>query len=354
MLRIYVFTSPRPIRKGLIKKIHYFFHKTSEKVNLYLNGFCKKQVVSRAYFKLYEMVYHESIISQQFLDCFFICEAPGGFIEAVSDIRRKKNLQTNFASISKFDKYIKYDRYLDESRLMYGDITDPDTLRKTINNVLERFPNGFDFVTADGGFDVKIFNAQEIISSKLLLCEMYLAMSTQKIGGTFVIKFFDMFTHNSNVYYFILCTCYNYVKIIKPKTSRNCNSERYLLCYSFKGSAEMLNNLWTMILHFKINNHNTTTLIYPNFDFSKFPDFVKKVSTFNNLILYEQIKTINESIKMVLGKNFYFQNLLLKIFLENKVDHFKNIILYKNILNSRIIKCTNFLRNYNINIHQFI
>ena len=36
MLRIYVFTSPRPIRKGLIKKIHYFFHKTSDKVNLYL------------------------------------------------------------------------------------------------------------------------------------------------------------------------------------------------------------------------------------------------------------------------------------------------------------------------------
>ena len=57
---------------------------------------------------------------------------------------------------------------------------------------------------------------------------------------------------------------------------------------------------------------------------------------------------------MVFGKNFYFQNLLLKIFLENKVDHLKNIILYKNILNSRINKCTNFLRNYNINIHQFL
>jgi hypothetical protein len=36
MLRIYVFTSPRPIRKGLIKKINNFFHNTTEKVNIYL------------------------------------------------------------------------------------------------------------------------------------------------------------------------------------------------------------------------------------------------------------------------------------------------------------------------------
>ena len=320
-----------------------------------VKNICKKQVVSRAYFKLYEIIYHESIISKDFLDCFFICEAPGGFIEAVCDIRRKKNLQTNFVSISKYDKYIKYDRYLDESRLMYGDITDPEILRKTINGVLERFPNGFDFVTADGGFDVKIFNAQEVISSKLLLCEMYLAMSTQKLGGTFVIKFFDMFTHNSNVYYFILCTCYDYVKIIKPKTSRNCNSERYLVCYSFKGSDEMLNNLWTMILHFKINNHNITTLVYPNFDFTKFPDFIKKVSTFNNLVVYEQIKTINESIKMVHSKDVYIQNLILSLFLEKHkktIQIHENLLIFKHILQSRIKKCIDFLRNYNINMVQ--
>jgi len=31
MLRIYVFSSPRPIRKGLAKKIQNLFHKNSEK-----------------------------------------------------------------------------------------------------------------------------------------------------------------------------------------------------------------------------------------------------------------------------------------------------------------------------------
>jgi hypothetical protein len=36
MLRIYVFTTPRPIRKGIIKKIHNFFHKSSEKATIFL------------------------------------------------------------------------------------------------------------------------------------------------------------------------------------------------------------------------------------------------------------------------------------------------------------------------------
>ena len=179
-------------------------------------------------------------------------------------------------------------------------------------------------------------------------------MATQKIGGTFVIKFFDMFTHNSNIYYFILCACYSYIKIIKPKTSRNCNSERYMICYSFKGAVEMLNNLWSMILHFRISD-SVSTLVYPNFDFTKFPNFIKKISTFNNLILYEQIKTINESIKMVHNKDVYIQNLILSLFLEkNKktIQIYQNLLFFKNILQSRIKKCIDFLRIYNINIIQ--
>ena len=194
---------------------------------------CKKQVISRAYFKLYEMIYFEPIVLTPELSCFFICEAPGGFIECVTDIRRKKNLRTEYISISKRDPLIKYDNYLEENNLFYGDIT--ENINEKIDKVLLKFPNGLDLVTADGGFDVKIFEAQEIISSKLLLCEIYLALKTQKIGGMFVIKFFDMFSHNSIIYYMLLCTFYDYIKIIKPQTSRNSNSERYLMCYSFLG-----------------------------------------------------------------------------------------------------------------------
>jgi len=308
---------------------------------------CKKNVISRAYFKLYEIIYNEPLISLENLNCFFICEAPGGFIECVTDIRRKKNLRTEFISISKFDTSIKYDRYLEENNLLYGDIT--SNVEDHINKVLTRFNNGLDLITADGGFDIKNYNGQEIVTSKLLLCEIYLALRTQKEGGTFIIKFFDMFTHNSIMYYLILCSFYQYVRIIKPKTSRNCNSERYLVCCNKINSNEsLLNSIKIIILNYKCNE----TIVFPDFIIN--PVIKNKIKSFNNLIVYEQIKTINESIKMVNGKSFYFQNLLLKIFLENKVDRLKNITLYKNILNSRINKCLLFLRNYNINIHQFL
>jgi len=317
---------------------------------------CKKNVISRAYFKLYEIIYNDPIVySEKVLNCFFICEAPGGFIECVTDIRRKKNLKTDYISISKYDTSIKYDRYLEENNLMYGDITQINVINNTILNVLQRFENGMDIITADGGFDVKFYNNQESVTSKLLLCEIYIALKTQRNGGVFVIKFFDMFTHNSIMYYLILCCFYEHVRIIKPKTSRNCNSERYIVCHNFHGEA-----IWTssheiliekikyIIINFKVNS----TVIFPDFVVDEV--IKNKIKTFNNLIVHEQIKTINESIKMVHAKNFYFQNLLLKIFLENKVDHLKNIVLYKNILQNRINKCICFLKNYNINIHQFI
>ena len=238
---------------------------------------------------------------------------------------------------------------------MYGDITQIDTNNNTIKTVLQRFEYGLDLITADGGFDVKFYNNQEIVTSKLLLCEIYLALKTQKEGGTFVIKFFDMFTHNSIMYYLILCSFYEYVRIIKPKTSRNCNSERYLVCSNFhcgkiwnKYHEELLEKIKYIIVNYKTSN----TVLFPDFNIPV--EIKNKIKTFNNLIVHEQIKTINESIKMVHGKSFYFQNLLLKIFLENKVDHLKNIILYKNILSMRINKCITFLKNFNINIHQFL
>jgi 23S rRNA U2552 (ribose-2'-O)-methylase RlmE/FtsJ len=323
-----------------------------------VKNICKKQVISRAYFKLYEMVYFDPIIISPTLNCFFICEAPGGFIECVTDIRRKKNLQTDFISVSKFDQYIKYDRYLEESKLIYSDITDPKEIISTLNKVILRFPNGIDLITADGGFDVKVFNAQEILMSKLLLCEIYMALMTQRLGGIFIIKFFDMFTHNSNVYYFLLCTLYGSVKIIKPKTSRNCNSERYLLCSDYQGCPkELINDLWTTINNFEVSD-SVSTLVYPDISFNV-GTFLRKISTFNNLISFEQIKTINESIKMVNNKDSYFQNLLLNLFVEKArgkktVQINNNILVFKNILGSRIKKCTDFLRNYNINTNQII
>ena len=330
------------VRRAAAKYIHEY-----ELIKL----ICKKQVISRSYFKLYEMLYHEPIIISENLNCFFICEAPGGFIECVNDIRRKKNLRTNYLSVSK-NNDIRYDRYLDENKLMYADIlTDQENI---IKNVICRFPEKLDLITGDGGFDIKLFNAQEILSQKLILSEIYLALNTQKIGGTFVIKFFDMFTHNSIIFYLILCKCYKSVKITKPCSSRNCNSERYIVCETFIGAnTDLLNNIQQTLKNFVFSETlpGISTIMYPDIKISSF-SFIKKIKMYNNLILYEQIKTINESIKMVNTKDTYFQNLILRLFIDKISMNY--LFFYKNILYSRIKKCINFLRKYNINTNQFV
>ena len=320
---------------------------------------CKKKVISRAYFKLYELIYFEDIINLHVLDCFFICEAPGGFIECLTDIRRKRNLRTSYVSISA-NSEIKYDSYLDSDNLLYGDITKIDVIDNSIKEVLIRFPNNLDFITADGGFNVKIFNSQEIISTKLILCEIYIALNTQKKNGMFIIKYFDMFTHNSVMSYLILCTFYKEVKIIKPKTSRNCNSERYLVCSSFVGINKSNNKIITDLREIIKNyvfvepiNSGIYTLIYPYFNFDLIPGIKNEIKDFNNIIIEQQVQSINDSIRMVNLRNIYFQNLLLNLFTDNNIN-LDSIFYYKSILYTRIVKCIDWLRIYKINTNQIV
>ena len=128
------------------------------------------------------------------------------------------------------------------------------------------------------------------------------------------------------------------------------------MCYNFIGNAKLTEEIFQIILNFKLSDSVTTT-IYPDFNF-EFVHGLGKLTCFNNLMVYEQIKTIKESIKMVHNKDSYFQNMLLNIFLDKRykktIHIYENIVYFKNILSTRIKKCTDFLRFYNININHVV
>jgi 23S rRNA U2552 (ribose-2'-O)-methylase RlmE/FtsJ len=307
---------------------------------------CKKPVISRAYFKIYELLYFEEILNKPTLNCVFLCEAPGGFIDAILDIRRKKNLTIEYLSLSKNDTII-YDKYINKDCLIFGDITLLNIINHTINTSKEKFKEGVDLITADGGFDIKKYNSQEILVFKLLLSEIIIALSIQKESGIFVIKFFDMFTHNSIVLYLILCVFYKEVKIIKPLTSRNSNSERYLVCKDFikitDNELSFINKLKNVITKILITDNIYTTL-FPDVVFN---DKIYKIKEINNLISNIQINSINNSVKLVNEKHIYFNQLLIRLFSGNfKIN---NLICFNNILKSRIKNSIGLLKKYNIN-----
>lgn len=107
---------------------------------------------------------------------------------------------------------------------------------------------GVDLVTADGGFDLDIncdtpattvsiqpsskerYRRQEFLSSRLLLCQLLIALRTLKVGGTFVCKVFDTVTSLSAQLLYLAARSFETISIFKPISSRPANAERYLIC----------------------------------------------------------------------------------------------------------------------------
>ena len=67
----------------------------------------------------------------------------------------------------------------------------------------------------------------------LIAAEVFYAISMQTVGGTFVLKIFDMFTRVTIDLLHLLCMTYDDVIIFKPNTSRIANSEKYVVCKRF-------------------------------------------------------------------------------------------------------------------------
>eukprot|EP00088_Acartia_fossae_P014570 TRINITY_DN17817_c0_g1_i3.p1 TRINITY_DN17817_c0_g1~~TRINITY_DN17817_c0_g1_i3.p1 ORF type:complete len:596 (-),score=173.53 TRINITY_DN17817_c0_g1_i3:140-1708(-) len=92
-----------------------------------------------------------------------------------------------------------------------------------------------DLVTADGSFDCQGDPAkQESLVSILLESEIYTALSVLSDGGSFVIKMFTMFESETVCMMYLLSVCFAQIDVFKPATSKEGNSEVYVVCRDFK------------------------------------------------------------------------------------------------------------------------
>lgn len=96
-------------------------------------------------------------------------------------------------------------------------------------------------VTADGGFDFSVnFDQQEVLATRLLLCEVYAALRLTRRGGTFICKFFDTYHRATLETLWILACTFDHMNITKPHTSRPANSERYIVAQGYRGHTTPL------------------------------------------------------------------------------------------------------------------
>lgn len=264
--------------------------------NIYTNNkkynICLKTPTSRSYFKLCEILI-DCNIKNVYDDILCLAEAPGGFVEYICENKLIKNYiyanslisknnipQWNFKFLKKYNNKIKYLHSTSNN----GDITNIKNIEDVEKNHIK-----YDLITADGGVDyTHDYNNQELDSYNLIYSEIYSALLLQKPDGVFIIKIFDIFYNITIQLIYILKLCYKEVSFIKPLTSRQTNSEKYIVCKGYKKNQLIIN-----LMKIFWENKKDIYIFIPN-------EFYKIIYEYNFKFVNNQIDCIENT----LNKNF--------------------------------------------------
>ena len=287
--------------------IYEFIH-----TNLGINNNCVSQLkpISRAFYKLIEIINTLELLNNykyKNIKTFHLAEGPGGFIEAMSFLRNNKNdIYYGTTLINENDKSIpiwKKSNIVSDINIIIENGCDNTGNLYNKDNFLyfnEKYYDQFDFVTADGGIDFSAdFDKQEIMATKLIFCEIFYAMSLLKSGGTFILKMFDIFHKTSIECIYLLSIMFEEVYIMKPKTSRTANSEKYIICNNFDTTyRDSLIDKFYKIL--KVYNSMDKKYILSEFlDIELNHYFINKLQEINSIIGNKQIKNILTTLKLI-------------------------------------------------------
>ena len=262
--------------------------------------------ISRSFFKLLELDNMLGLIGEgQTHYIANLAEGPGGFMEAlIKKYFGKKNIHLYGFTLPPNNKYIpdwskmKKNFLLKNVNISYGNLYNVDDIRKYV----ELFKgNKCSLVTADGGFDYsQNFNGQEIDSYRILFSEMFVSFLLLKKGGNFVCKFFDIFSLFTMKMIYILCNCFDKVYMTKPKTSRQANSEKYIVCKGFIGiNDDMENCIFRMFnkMDNLINLNKNFVVDFENLNLNN--ELCKKINDMNEIFTENQIKNLKKVMEII-------------------------------------------------------
>ena len=275
----------------------------------------KYKPLSRSYFKMIEMLNIFDIrFNEKPIFSFHLAEGPGGFIEALVNIR--KNDKDKYIGISLLDDkndnnipaWKKREYFLKNNPNVFiekgkdgtGDILSLHNFVHCKN----KYANSMNLITADGGFDFSIdFNNQETSVSKLLFAQIAYAIILQKKGGCFILKIFDCFMQHTVDILYILSSFYEKVYIIKPNTSRYANSEKYIVCKNFLYLS--LDEYYDYFYNAfnKMNQMNNDEFISRFLNISVSSFFLTKLEEYNGIFGQQQIENIHYTINLIDTQN---------------------------------------------------
>jgi 23S rRNA U2552 (ribose-2'-O)-methylase RlmE/FtsJ len=272
----------------------------------------KYKPLSRSYFKMLELIASFDLCSFDVINSFHLAEGPGGFIEAIANVRRKPTdsyigmtllddaIDNNIPAWKKSDIFIRSNPNV---KIENGVTGTGDILSiENFDDCVSKYGSSMNVITADGGFDFSSdFNNQENDIVKLLFAQACYAICLQKKGGHFVLKIFDCFMEHTIDILYILSAFYKNVYITKPNTSRYANSEKYIVCknFLFSSVSSFLPTLRACILQ-TINSKNQ---IHRFLTCPISSCYINKIEEYNAIAGQQQIDHIQQTIALMDNKH---------------------------------------------------
>ena len=251
---------------------------------------------------------------------FHVAEFPGLFIKAMKKWSEKNDIIYNWKAQSMLDvkKLPPNKELFDNNKSNWlidekhnGDLTDKNNLDwyfDLFNGSSCKYEK-VNFVSGDGGIDIgNDYDIQEQKHFNLFAGEIYIMINALKKNGCFLLKVYHITRPITILFIIILKYLFKNLSIIKPKTSKARNDEKYILCseFNYNINSDINKTLFDIAISKEINDDNFINLLSTKE--LEITNIVNEIY-FNSLkFINYQIDTIDFILKKIIKKNYVFAN----------------------------------------------
>ncbi|XP_014233319.1 cap-specific mRNA (nucleoside-2'-O-)-methyltransferase 2 isoform X1 [Trichogramma pretiosum] len=301
------------------------------------------ELLTQAWCKFHEIISKYPLISKDLIiennyefSSLHLCEAPGAFITCLNHWLKTNLLATRWnwlaTTLNPYYEGNKHCNMISDDRLIrhtldnwfFGEDYTGNLLScENLEALLKIYESKgkVSVVTADGSINcTNDPSEQELIVSPLHYCEVVAALHVLQTKGNFLLKIFTIFEHQSICLIYFLSCSFQTIHFYKPVTSKEGNSEVYVICLGFKGFEFILPHLKIL----KQQYGKTCSL--PMFDKKDIPEhFIKQVISCASLFKKFQCEVIENNIKAYesnTGLNYYSIKTIAKIVADKYMINF--------------------------------